>query len=370
MKPIFCIDVTTNKHNPNVNGMDFATRQAEPDRLEKLENMANDLENTINTHKVPGWMVAIRSIAGFAALIMAMNLMKVALESGFGAIFSADHITVTLICLGSVAIYFYLNRDAKLREKKASEDPAIEQKTMLLEAEMLFVMNSMGVPANAAEIDVMTFHYKVKDGEIVPSAPMMIPTPFINFECKIFGDGDALCIADTQSVYSFKREWIKGLKKVDSKVSLYPWTKDDAPTDDKYYDYSLGYGKMGMVSAPCYYILEIERDGESFGLYIPNYEIATVNQVLSEIGRDDILALLPKNDDADEADDEDYDEAYDAEAEEASEAVEAADELTDEADDAEADELTDEADVKENDGSDSDAESEATDEHDDKSSEK
>ena len=303
MKPIFCTDVTVNKNNTVINGTEFITRSIPEAKREKMDERASELQNKLVGAQTPGWMVTVRSIAGFAALVMAMNLFNVAMEKGFAAIFGENHITGTIICLGAIAIWFYLSHEAKNRRKQAEADPEIKRMTAELEVEIAMLMHEMGVPDNAKSIDILVFNYKVKDGEIAPVAPMMIPNAFMNFECKIFNGGDSVCLADGDSVYSFERSEIKGIRKVDSKITVYSWNKEEAISDPKFAPYSISTNKMGMVSCPYYYLIEIERGGEIHGLYIPCYEAEAIRNLFgigSAIDADGNMIPLPSYIDEDD----------------------------------------------------------------------
>lgn len=362
MKPIFCTDVTVNKNNTEINGKEFITRSIPEEKREKMDERASVLQNKLVNAQTPGWMVTVRSIAGFAALVMAMNLFNVAMEKGFSAIFGENHVTGTIICLGAIAVWLYLSHEEKNRRKQAEADPEIKRISAEIEVDIAMMMHEMGVPDNAKSMDILVFNYKVKDGQVMPVAPMMIPNVFMNFECKIFDGGDSVCLADGDSVYSFERSEIKGIRKVDSKITVYSWNKEEAISDPKFAPYSISTNKMGMVSCPYYYLVEIERGGEIHGLYIPCYEAERIREIFgldsaldadgnmiplpSYIDEDDELpspaeemAELPESAEADEAD-EQTEEAK-AEAEEIANVAEEITEDVAEADAADEEENTD-----------------------------
>ena len=352
MKPFFCTDITVDKNNKEINGTEFIKKSISEEKRAEMDARADELQRMINTARTPSWMVTLRSIAGFGSLVMAMNLIKVVLEKGFSALFAADQITGTLICLGAVAIWLYMDREGKARARKMENDPAIKNKSNELEIEIAMMMHEMGVPASAKSTDVLVFNYKVKDGEVQPVSPMMLPSVFMNFECKAYTEGDTVYLADSDSVYSFEKSDIKMLRKVDKSITVYSWNKQAEPTDPKYSAFGLSVNKMGMVTAPCYYILEVEHCGETFGLYLPAYEAEMLRDLLgfeSAIDEDGDMVplisdveddplddeaegnLLPEADGADVAD----------EAEAAEDEAEAAEDEAEAADDSEAKETED-----------------------------
>ena len=374
MKPFFCTDITVDKNNKEINGTEFIKKSISEEKRAEMDARADELQRMINTARTPSWMVTLRSIAGFGSLVMAMNLIKVVLEKGFSALFAADQITGTLIFLGAVAIWLYMDREGKARARKMENDPAIKNKSNELEIEIAMMMHEMGVPASARSTDVLVFNYKVKDGEVQPVSPMMLPSVFMNFECKAYTEGDAVYLADSDSVYSFEKSDIKMLRRVDKSITVYSWNKQAEPTDPKYGAFGLSVNKMGMVTVPCYYILEVEHCGETFGLYLPGYEAEMLRDLLgfeSAIDADGDMVplisdveddplddeaegnLLPEADGADVAD----------EAEVADDVSEAADDVSEAAEDNEAKETEDVAET------DAAEEEENTDNSDDENSE-
>ena len=345
MKPFFCTDITVDKNNKEINGTEFIKKSISEEKRAEMDARADELQRMINTARTPSWMVTLRSIAGFGSLVMAMNLIKVVLEKGFSALFAADQITGTLICLGAVAIWLYMDREGKARARKMENDPAIKNKSNELEIEIAMMMHEMGVPASAKSTDVLVFNYKVKDGEVQPVSPMMLPSVFMNFECKAYTEGDTVYLADSDSVYSFEKSDIKMLRKVDKSITVYSWNKQAEPTDPKYSAFGLSVNKMGMVTAPCYYILEVEHCGETFGLYLPAYEAEMLRDLLgfeSAIDEDGDMVPLISDVEDDPLDDEAEGNLLpEADGADVADEAEAAEDEAEAADDSEAKETED-----------------------------
>lgn len=307
MKPIFCTDITVNRNNTEINGSEFIKKSISEEKRAEMDSRARELQDIINKAKAPGWMVTARSISGFSALIMAMNLIQVALEKGFSALFAADQIMGTMICLGAAAAWMYLDRDGKARVRKLENDPQLKRKNDEIEIEIAMIMHEMGVPTNAKSLDVLVFNYKTKDGEIAPVSSAMLPSTMMNIECKAYADEDAVYIADGDSVYAFQKSEIKSLRKMDGKVNVYGWNKSDAPSDPKYAAYGVSFNKLGMVTTFSY-VVEIERDGETFGLYLPGYEADVLSDIFgfdNAIDAKGDMIPLPKYEEDADLDEED-----------------------------------------------------------------
>ena len=345
MKPIFCTDITVDKHNTVINGSEFITNSISEEKRAEMDARADELQNLINQAKTPGWMVTLRSVAGFGSLIMAMNLFQVVMEKGFSALFAADQIMGTSICLGAVALWFYLDRQGKMKVKRMENNPELKAKNNALEVEIALMMHEMGVPVNAKAMDVLVFNYKTKDGKVEPVSPAMLPQIYMNFECKAFDGGDSVSIADSENVYTFKKSDIKMLRVVDARSTVYSWNKQEEPTSSKYSMYGVSLNKMGMATTSSYYVVEIEKDGETFGLYVPCYEAEILREVFgfdSALDADGDMVELPKYVEADDYNEENALPEAD-EIEETEEAEEATEALESDTTDGEETEVTEEA---------------------------
>ncbi len=298
MKPIFCTDITVDKNNQVINGREFITAAASEDIREELDRKANDLENTIKTSRTPSWMVMVKNIAGFGALVMAMSLFSTAMQAGsIGAIFAGGNLTTTIICLGAVAIWAYLGHVSKERDKAVRNSADIKTRSNELENGIAMLYSSMGVPENAVSADIIMFQYKMKDGQINPVSPLMMPTPYFNFECKVYADGDCLCIADTENVFSFKKCEILGTRFIEQKTSFVSWNKAAGPTDAPFAEYGLTLGKLGTIVCNGYYALDLKHDDEVCEIYFPVYELPVFEGIINSLKDEE---ALPEEDASDE----------------------------------------------------------------------
>ena len=55
MKPIFCIDVTNNKKNEELNGREFISRTISAQKLENYEEKQETLEEAVEKSQIPVW---------------------------------------------------------------------------------------------------------------------------------------------------------------------------------------------------------------------------------------------------------------------------------------------------------------------------
>lgn len=304
MKPMFCTDLTVDKNNQEINGNEFVTAVADPQKRQRLDELAYDLDTAIQNTRTPSSLVMVRSIAGFGALVIAMNLFDVILESGFSGIFASDRIGSTLIFFAAAAVWFYLGRREKQLQNQAANSPEIKEKSNALECEMIMLQNAMGVPTNAKHTDVIVYPYTVVDGKIVPKKQKLLPPSIFLIDVMAYEDGDGISISDTEKIYTFKKSDITGIRKVEEQISVHLWNKDEEPTAGRFAEYGMSYTKGGLVSMPYYYAIEISAYGEDFELYFPCYELPTFAAILAP----EMLAESYEDDEDDVVDEADLDE--------------------------------------------------------------
>ena len=86
-------------------------------------------------------------------------------------------------------------------------------------------------------------------------------------------------MANVESVYAFKRSELKTIKTVNKRISIPTWNKEEEPTAGAFKQYKLAVNNIGNIFFKPYHILEVEHNGETFGIYFPPYELATFEKL-------------------------------------------------------------------------------------------
>ena len=132
---------------------------------------------------------------------------------------------------------------------------------------------SLGAPETAKDVDILHFDYKIENGEPTPKKTFK-KIKFVNVGRKIFKDGDLLCLVDEDSRYELPLSGTRGIKTVKGEFSLILWNKSVPCDEGEYRLYGMKKSAMDNVLFDTYHILEIEKDGEIYGLYFPCYELS------------------------------------------------------------------------------------------------
>lgn len=274
MTPIFCVDITSDKHNEAVNGSEFITRTASKAKLEEYESKQEGLEQTIEKSQFPLWLQTIKGICGLYFLIVLAATAKAGFDK---AMQNAPGLLVSAAVCG--VLWLILQVVSKGKEKKVLKEEDAEQQTKELHADFEAIHKELEVPGDAVDVDVLAFRYKQKNGEIRPHASGLQTTPFVNLGVKLYATADEVCIADLESVYTIPKFEIRGITTVGKRISVPSWNKAEDPRSGVYKPYKMTVNNMGDIFFKPYHILEIHHEGQIFGLYFPCYELETVEKI-------------------------------------------------------------------------------------------
>ena len=281
MKPFWGIDLTTDKKNEQANGEEFLTAKPSLALTQSLERTSEDLEETIAKSKLP---LALR-IVQWGCLILG-----VAIVGGIIRLLTeGDSIPLKQmyqqapwlfwLCGASLAVWLILTLIGTRKEKVVLEADESLQTFENLDDSCEAIFSELGVPADAPEIDVLSFFYKVKGDEIKVCEKAWQLAPYMNPIFHIFADSENLYLANLEGKYTFSLSSVKAIKSVKKTIRIVEWNKDEPCNKGVYKPYKLSEGEDGCISCKNYHIVEIERDSERWGIYIPCYELPVIEQL-------------------------------------------------------------------------------------------
>ena len=267
MKPLFAFDRTTDKNNMTFYADKFITKKVDEEIEKKIEDATCAIESTIKKASVPAALTIIQYLAFFYGMIVIGSMIGA--DVGFAqALKNAPVMCITgmLSLIPATAIWFY----SKMKQRKVYSDDNAKVQMQTLEKYADEAFENLGVPKDGSSaVDLLLFSFKYKDDNIKITSPT-----FLNHVNRVWRDGYALCVADVGTVYTFPHETFKAIRKVNKAAILSTWNKEEPFNKGEYKKYKIGQTNIGIMSKP-YYILEIEKDGEVYGIYFPCYEIPT-----------------------------------------------------------------------------------------------
>jgi len=269
LKPFLCIDLTTDKKNEQVNGSEFLVQKASMVLSNALETASNNADTTLENSKIPKAFRIIQYISGIITMLIGLGILRAeaSITEGYQ---NAPYLYWTAgVCF---LVWLVLWLWGKLKAKTVLETDESTQTFSHLDGISDAVFAELGVPQNAGNVDILQFFYKTKDGNIKVCEKAMQIAQYFNPQFKVFADAKNLYLANLEGKYAFPRSSIVKMHTVKKHIRITGWNKRKALNEGIYKQYKLTADQYGCIHCKYYHILEINHNGESWGIYIPCYE--------------------------------------------------------------------------------------------------
>ena len=268
IKPIFGFDVTDDKNSDKIYADQFISKKLDGETLKQFEDAKEALSTAAQKSKLPTFVRVIR----YVALLYGLLIVGAMFRAG-GSLLETIRRVPLLSISGILALILggVLWAFEKIREKRIFQLENIQEKIDNLESAGDKASRELGIPDNAYVIDVLMSNYTVKNGKVKLYTPPLGYTPFVNVAMRAYFVDNKLCLADSETVFSFPLGILKVGRRINKKAILPQWNKDEAYNRGEYKQYNLKTSDAGIHSKP-YYVLEVEHCGETLGIYFPCYE--------------------------------------------------------------------------------------------------
>lgn len=278
MKPFFCIDVTENKENETINGLEFITQTSSKESLDDLnekQDVANDL---IRKSQYPLPVRIIKSVCGFAALILGFAICASSIKIGIATAYkNAPFLSwIVGVCFIVWLILFILSikKSKKVLDTDEAKNVADE-----INEKIEDMYDELNIPTDADNVDILIFQYVNKNGEVVLKGNALSMNLYLNTDMKVFVSNDCLCLADLESVYSIPLNELKRITTIPKKIMMPFWNKEEPFNKGRYKEYNIKKNQYESFFVKPYYILEIEHNDETWGIYFPPYELPIIEKL-------------------------------------------------------------------------------------------
>lgn len=275
MKPFLGIDLTTNKKNEELNGTEFLVACPSAALMESFNRSSDKAVEQVEQSKLPIALRLIQWVCGFGGAIVFIGILKAMLGEDAVSLEQAYQNApgIFWFCGISLTIWVILKVAGTIKQNKVLGTDESVQMLSNLEGNCNAIYAELEVPSNAEEVNVLMFFYKIKNGKIKVCEKGMQIAPYFNPIFKIFGDSEHLYLANLEGKYEFPRSSIVTLHTVKKSIRILGWNKEEPMDQEAYKQFKLTVDQYGCVHCKQYHILEINHNGESIGIYIPNYEL-------------------------------------------------------------------------------------------------
>lgn len=272
MKPFLGIDLTTDKKNEEPNGASFLVAQPSSAMTRAFENSSKKAEDTIERAKLPLALRIVQWVCGAIGLLVAVGILK-----GLGnvTVVEAYQNASWLFWLGGscLLVWSILKLISMQKEKAVLGTEESTHALSGLDSVRDSIYSELSVPANAREVDILSFFYKVKGEEIKVCEKGMQIASYFNPVYKVFADSENLYIANLEGKYAIPLSSVKAIRTVRKHIRIAGWNKDDNFNKGFYKQFKLTGDNYGCIHCKYYHILEIDDHGDPWGVYFPCYEL-------------------------------------------------------------------------------------------------
>lgn len=271
MKNIFGRNITDKKIDDDIaiDGRGFITAEIDNYLLEEYKRIREILSKDLNFYKK---LKLVGSFAGWIALCLGLYLMADIW----------DFVSLTMSSLYFLCFLFFLILWIVLliaipvMIKKYVETQNYQEKSKKLDEIGNQIKEQLGIPEDAAVIDILAYNYKLKKEKEVLQG-----LGYLNMSCFLFQKENDLCIADHQMRISLPLEQITEISEIKKRIPFLNWNKEKSYTDKEYKKYKITCGNGIYYIKPCY-ALRIEDIGEKYELFIMPYDLKTLLNLLPE----------------------------------------------------------------------------------------
>lgn len=275
MKPFLGIDLTSDPKNQQINGKEFLIQIPSAALSQSLEASADQVERIIKKSKLPLPFRVIQFVCGICALLITSGILgaDVSLEEGYQ---NAPWLFWTA---GTCAVIWLVSWIcSRQKAKTVLGSDGTTQSLSRFDGVSHAVYTQFAVPDDAKNIDILSFFYKVKNGNITV-CEKAVCTQFYNLEFKVFADAENLYLANLEGKYAFPLSSIVKIHTVKKRIRIAGWNKEEKFNKGIYKQYKLSTDNYGCIHCKQYHIIEISHNDESFGIYIPSYELPVFEEV-------------------------------------------------------------------------------------------
>ncbi len=268
MKPVFGTDLTNDKHNESYNADPFVIATPDESTRREFERLGERAEETVKKSGLPLPLNIAKYVLGGIGAIVLGSTLSAGAEVGFAKAWenAAWLICIGLACLPAfLALWLY----GRYRQKKVMEQDDTQALSHSLDQYAELLRQQLNIPGDAKNVELLFFRYKEKDGEIRPLSDM----PLLNLTLEAFRTEEHLCFSDLHQTFGFPLSSLIRIATVKKRVSLISWDKEEPIKSPQYKPYHLTTNDMGFVFCKEYHVLELEQNGEKWGIWFPPYEL-------------------------------------------------------------------------------------------------
>lgn len=276
MRIFGCVDLTANKKNTTHSGEEFVVATPSPALADALNQSTENLMALEKKAALPAPIAILQVLCFFIGACCFIGLLRadvpvqVAYQNAPWVFWAGG------ICL---ILWGILLAIGKVKKKKVMDSDEGQQTAEHFDGVTNSIWNEYGVPNYALDVDVLSFCFKQKDGQVKPVTKASATTAYNAWTYRAYRDQDNLYLVDLNGKYAIPFVSLRRIRTVQKRIAISGWNKE-VPTDDpRFKPYKIATDRYGRVSFKPYHILEIEQYGEQWELWFPGYELPALQAI-------------------------------------------------------------------------------------------
>lgn len=278
MKPVLGIDITEDKNNLIMNDVKFIVQTPSEMLQQRLEASMDNAEEVVEKAKLPLVLTIIKGVCGIAGLTVAMSILRNLDEHSFTEMYQRAP-WLTWIGVAGILIWAVLEVLSRKKAKAVMETDESKNTLSSLERVKESIFTELSVPASAKEVDLLSFFYKVKEDKIKVCRNPMQTAQYFNSVYKVYTDAENLYLTNLDAKHAFPLSSLRAIRTVNKRVVMDEWYKDEPYNKGQYKPYKIALTRQGEYTYKGYHILELELNGELWGIYFPSYELTFFEEI-------------------------------------------------------------------------------------------
>ena len=283
MKPFLGINLTADKNNKQANGDELIIAKPSLGMSYSLETATENARAVVKKAILPLPVRIIQWVCGGLAIIFVSGILRS--EGNIAEKYknAPYFFWIEGIC---VLVWLALFITGKVKAKKVISTDENQHTISTLAGTLESVLRELGVPEDSKEIDLLSFHYKEKDGQVDICEKFMQLSNFFNKAYYVYKDSENLYLANQDAKYAIPLSGITSLKVVKKKARVNEWHKQEKYDEGSYKKFKLSSDQFGCVHCHSYSILEVDCNEMVWGFYFPSYEQPVIEELVGMNGEE------------------------------------------------------------------------------------
>ncbi|MBQ8527296.1 MAG: hypothetical protein IJ429_02365 [Lachnospiraceae bacterium] len=262
-----------------IEGHEFKAGQISEDLSARYEKFRTQLQSVEDKASVPCFVTIIKFALNLVWICILGGLLQACAEGTTWKRMYQNASGLFYVGGGAFALWLllFIYEIAKKNNAYGKADlEAMKHQAKMMEEQLHM---ELCIPAEAQLVDVIHQCYEIKNGKKKVVHAMLYA--FINQEMYVWRKEDRICFCDRTELYEIPVDRFGEAELWKKPLQVSGWNKEE-PIDDKKFKEYKPYQTNAGIFVKQHYLLPVIGEAENFVIRIPNYDFATVQNLIHE----------------------------------------------------------------------------------------